>query len=97
MKRLLVVLATALAALAVVPVASAHRAAITITCEAVTFSYTSFPQGESTADEVVVVNGTATERAFTFAGPSAADVIALGIVGNAHVDASTSWGADGGG
>jgi hypothetical protein len=93
MKRILVATVAALAVLAVAPVASAHHANITITCEAVTFEYGGFPGGgTATSLETVSVDGGASiQKTFDFAGRSAVDTIPLNISGEADVFASYSW------
>lgn len=83
MKRLLVAIVAALAALAVAAPAMAHNANATITCEAgtltVTFNYGQFPSGSSTtSQETVTVNGTqAYSQPFSFTGDNASHPITL--------------------
>jgi LPXTG-motif cell wall-anchored protein len=98
MKRFVASVA-ALAVLVVAPIASAngHETAISINCDAVTFSYSLFSDTRTTvSEETVVVNGTTVAtKTFTFVG-SGTDVIPLNISGDADVDASLSWTVVGG-
>ena len=93
MKRFFVAVTVALAALAMAAPASATTVVVDITCDEVTFSYTSFPDGlTSSGIETVVVDGTTVHSAtFTFTGPSAQSVIPLTIVGDATVVATSAW------
>ncbi|HEY7562395.1 MAG TPA: hypothetical protein VH650_09480, partial [Gaiellaceae bacterium] len=99
MKRLLVAVAAALAVLVVAPIASAtgHVTAISINCDAATFTYSLFSDTRQTvAEEKVVVNGaTFATKTFTFV-ESGTDVIPLSISGDADVTASVSWTVVGG-
>jgi hypothetical protein len=90
MKRLLVVLAAAVAALAIAASASAHTGAIAITCQGVTFTYTAFPASSSTeSHEIAAVDGTTVyDDTFLFSGNSAQHVVPLTITGDVVVTAS---------
>jgi hypothetical protein len=98
MKRFVASVA-ALAVLVVAPIASAtgHVTAISINCDAVTFTYSLFSDTRQTvSEETVVVNGTTVAtKTFTFV-ESGTDVIPLNISGDADVDASLSWTVVGG-
>src|SRR4249919_2495415 len=98
MKRFVASVA-ALAALVVAPIASAngHETAISINCDAVTFTYSLFSDTRQTvSEETVVVNGTTVAtKTFTFV-ESGTDVIPLNISGAADVQASLSWTVVGG-
>jgi hypothetical protein len=98
MKRLVASVA-ALAVLVVASIASAngHVTAISIDCDAVTFTYGQFSDTRQTvAEETVVVNGaTFATKTFTFV-ESGTDVIPLSISGDADVTASVSWTVVGG-
>jgi hypothetical protein len=90
MKRLLVVLAAAVAALAIAASASAHTGAIAITCQGVTFTYTAFPANSSTeSHEIAAVDGIMVyDDTFLFSGNSAQHVVPLTITGDVVVTAS---------
>jgi len=79
--------------------ASAHTAAITISCTNVTFTYSSFPKESVTATETVAVDGVIqVSKAFAFTGPSGSDTVGISVPGGTHtVTAKTSWTVDGGG
>jgi hypothetical protein len=93
MKRLLVVLAAAVAALAIAASASAHTGAIAITCQGVTFTYTAFPASSSTeSHEIAAVDGTTVyDDTFLFSGNSAQHVVPLTITGDVVVTASIDF------
>ena len=93
MKRFFVGVAVALAALALAAPASATQVDVAITCEQVTFTYTSFPpELQSSSVETVTVNGaTVHDDTFTFTGPSGTSVVPLTGVGTATIVASFAW------
>jgi hypothetical protein len=98
MKRLLVAVAAALAALAVAAPASAHNADAVIACQAgtltVTFNYGQFPENSTnTSQETVTVNGTVEyDEPFNFTGDSASSPVTLSpFSGIATVTAAWAW------
>ena len=93
MRRFLVAVVVALASLALAAPASATTIDVAITCDEVTFSYSRFPEGQtSSSQQTVTVNGaTVHSSTFTFIGPADVSVVPLDIVGNATVVASYAW------
>ena len=78
--------------------AEAHTGTVAISCDQVTFSFASFPQGSSTVDWQVTVDGHQRSGSTVIQGSAASFTVALGLVGGEHkVVASVSWKADGGG
>lgn len=95
---IIAVLAIVATALFATQIADAHTAQISINCNAVTFSYSSFPQGVSVAAYSVRVDGsTVSSGNFNITGPADSKVISINLSGNHFVSADTSWTADGGG
>ena len=93
MKRFFVAAAVALAGLALAAPAGATTIEIDVTCDQATFSYSRFPEGQtSSAVQTVVANGTTIHTStFSFTGPADTDVVPLSISGNATVVATSNW------
>jgi hypothetical protein len=93
MKRFLVALTVALAALALAAPASAHRAEVAITCEGVTFTYSNFPLDvTASSQETVAVDGeTVYSDTWTITPPGNSHTVPLSIVGDATVEADWTW------
>jgi hypothetical protein len=93
MKRFLVAVTVALAALALAAPASAHRAEVAITCEGVTFTYSNFPLDvTASSEETVVVNGdTVYSDTWTITPPGNSHTVPLSISGDATVEADWTW------
>lgn len=94
MKKLLVAVAAALAALAVAAPASAHNATAVIDCVdqtlSVTYTYSEFPEGSSTVShETVTANGNVVyeDLDYSFQGDNE-HTITVPFTGDAHVVAS---------
>ncbi len=93
MKRLLVAVVGALAALALAAPASATTVVITVTCTEATFSYSAFPTNiQSSAVQTVVINGgvplTSTVQ---FQSETFVSTMSLSISGTATVTATSNW------
>lgn len=92
----------AAAALVVVAVfaatAGAHNGTVGISCDAVTFSFTSFPEGSSTISYTVTADGHTSGGQHTISGPSDSFTVPLDLAGGVHhVSAQATWTVDGGG
>lgn len=107
MKRLIPIL-TVLAALAIPAIASAHTAAITVTCPTPTnsgvahFTYQNFPWGQQVVDRFLTVDTitVAGSGKFGFQGPNGSGDMTFTIPadGQSHrIDALTRWTQDTGG
>jgi hypothetical protein len=92
MKRFFVAVTVALAALAVAAPASATTVIITISCDQVTFNYSSFPTTiESTSVETVTVDGEPFYTDTVEFTETRVTVVPLSIDGTAFVEASAAW------
>lgn len=78
--------------------AGAHNGTVGISCDAVTFSFTSFPEGSSTISYTVTADGHTSGGQHTISGPADAFTVPLNLAGGVHhVSAQATWTVDGGG
>jgi len=78
------------------PTASAHTNEITISCTTVTFAYTNFPETAVVSHETINIDGTESQRDFSFQGPSATDTVMIDVGAGSHsVSANSEWSFDG--
>jgi len=101
MKRIAALLVLFVAGLAAATLftqaAVAHNGQISISCEEVTFNFSSFPTGPSTINWTVTVDGKPSTGTFSI-GQSATETVPLHLAsGRHHISASATWTVDGGG